>query len=152
MQALVSSYARPNAKFGVGNGDPLISAKNVTKIFLAWRIAELKYFSSINHSEIHQTIISPSSGPATGSFNGLHLNSKFLAISAPQGRDCGTREMKKILPHNTLLSLIRRRPDPTEPSDLEESPAKKLDCLPKLRSVKGSISADGLDVVGSLQE
>ena len=27
-----------------------------------------------------------------------------------------------------------------------------LDCLPKSRAVKGSISADGLDVVGSLQE
>jgi len=98
------------------------------------------------------TSFSPASGPATGSFNDLHLKSKFLAISAPRGRDCGTREMKKILLHNTLLSLIRRRPDPTEPSDLEESPAKKLDCLPKLRSVKGSISADGLDVVGSSQE
>ena len=27
-----------------------------------------------------------------------------------------------------------------------------IDCLPKSRAVKGSISADGLDVVGSVQE
>jgi 3-hydroxyacyl-[acyl-carrier-protein] dehydratase len=31
-------------------------------------------------------------------------------------------------------------------------PGAELDCLPKLRAVKGSISADGLDIIGSSQE
>jgi hypothetical protein len=52
----------------------------------------------------------------------------------------------KIIWMNDDILLLR----PTSEADLAEP--VHLDCLPKLCAVKRSISADGLDVVGSLQE
>ena len=66
---------------------------------------------SLWRKDFHEpTPLFPASGPATGSFNGLHPKSKFLAVAADGSgnacvADANNHTIRKITPEGTVTTL-----------------------------------------------